>query len=461
MVFALFTSLLVVAQGATGMAATFAGQLPGRPPAESLSPLQQRVDEALPGTTIDVGPGTYHGDLFIDRPVALVGRGRPTLVGSGRGSVVVVRAADVRIEGFAIDGRLGGSLGDDSSGVYVAAHRVTVRDVHIVRTFFGVYLRNADEATIERTVIRGVPGVDPGEQGSGLHVYDTQGFRLVDNDIEHMRDGIYIQSSHRGLVQGNLARYLRYGLHYMYSDDNTFEDNRFEDSAAGAALMYSKRLTFRRNRFLHNRGFASVGLLLKDCEDLVAEDNLVADNARGLFLEGSDRNTFRRNVVAVSDVAIVLFDSSHGNVFEANAFLANQSPLELVGRRSDTRFDGNYWSDADEPDLDGDNVRDRPYRLSSVFDHFRGNLIAAELFARGPAARALGAAERTFPVLAATTVEDRRPLVRPPLLPDVPAHAGDSRRANPGGMMMAASTTAVALAVIAWGRRRRAPGAEA
>ncbi len=148
-----------------------------------------------------------------------------------------------------------------------------------------------------------------------------------------MRDGIYIQSSNGGLIRGNVARRLRYGLHYMFSDDNVFEDNRFEDGAAGAALMYSKRLTFRRNRFLHNRGFASVGLLLKDCEDLVAEDNLIADNARGLFLEGGHQNTFRRNVVAVSDVAIVLFDSSQGNVFETNAFVANQSPLELVGRR--------------------------------------------------------------------------------------------------------------------------------
>jgi nitrous oxidase accessory protein len=449
--------LAFVAQVPTGMTAASAGALEGRPATTALSPLQARIDAAAPGSVIDVPSGTYEGDLFIDRPVSLIGRGRPKLVGSGTGSVILVRAAGVVIDGFEIDARLGGSLDRDSSGIHVGAPRVTIRDVHIANALFGVYLREADGAVVERVAIHGVPGKPPGEQGSGLHVYNTQTFRLVANDVRDMRDGIYIQSSNGGIVQKNVAVRLRYGLHYMYSDDNVFEDNLFEDGAAGAAIMYSKRVAFRRNRFLRNRGFASVGLLLKDCESLVAEDNVIADNARGLFVEGSIDNTFRRNLIAVSDVGLVLFASNQRNVFEGNAFLANRSPLELVGRRTDTKFDGNYWSDADEPDLDGDGIRDRPYRMSSVFDHFRGNFTAAELFARGPAARALGVAERAFPVLSITEVQDRRPLVR---VPDFSAAFSAGAGAAPNrpaaaGLAMSATTVAFGLGVLVWGRRRR------
>src|SRR5262249_51457012 len=199
------------------------------------------------------------------------------------------------------------------------------------------------------------------------------------NEIADVRDGFYVQSSSRGEIRGNVARDLRYGLHYMFSDDNVFEDNLFENGAAGAALMYSKRIAFRRNRFLHNRGFASVGLLFKACDDVVAEDNLIADNARGIFVEGSYRNVFRRNVVALCDAATVLYDWSGQNRFEGNSFVANLAPLNFVGRRTDTVFAGNYWSENREPDLDGDGRSDRPYRLTSVFDHFRGNLTAADL----------------------------------------------------------------------------------
>ena len=112
------------------------------------------------------------------------------------------------------------------------------------------------------------------------------------------------------MILRNTASELRYGLHYMSSDDNRFEDNVFAQSAAGAALMYSRRLEFRRNRFINNRGYASVGLLLQACEDIVAEDNLIADNARGVFMEGTRRAVFRRNVIAESDVALVLYDSA-------------------------------------------------------------------------------------------------------------------------------------------------------
>jgi nitrous oxidase accessory protein len=232
-----------------------------------------------------------------------------------------------------------------------------------------------------------------------------------------------------------------------------FEDNLFENGAAGTAIMYSRRITFRRNRFLHNRGFASVGLLFQGCDDVVAEDNLIADNARGIFLEGSNRNLFRRNIVAEADIAVVLFASCAGNRFEGNSFVANLSPLTLVGKRTDTSFDGNYWSDNDQPDLDGDGRSDRPFRLSNVFDHLRGNLTAADLVARSLAATALSLAERTFPVLEAISVEDHSPLVRPPALPAVPVVGAQAGGVHAGGLLLCLAALVGGLRVLGWRRR--------
>jgi nitrous oxidase accessory protein len=447
-------AVLLLLTAAAGAADPAAGSgMEGRPIPSAASPLQARLDAAPAGARIEVEPGSYRGDLFLEKPVTLVGRGRPRLVGSGAGSVVRIRAPGVTIEGFDIDGVEGGDLGRDTSGVHVAAPRATVRDCRISGSLFGVYLREAPGSTVERCEIRGIPGKDAGEKGSGIHVWNTEGFLLSENRIEEVRDGFYIQSSSHGKVLGNAARNLRYGLHYMFSDDNVFEDNLFESGAAGTALMYSRRIIFRRNRFLHNRGFASVGLLLKACDDLLAESNLIADNARGIFLEGSYRNVFRGNVVAESDTAIVLYDSCAGNRFEGNSFVQNFTPLTLVGRRTDTRFDGNYWSDNDEPDLDGDGRSDRPYRLSSVFDHFRGNLTAADLFTQGFAAAALGAAERSFPVLEPVAVEDRMPLARPPRLPDVPAPPSAPRGFHGAGVLGSVLLLAAASAVLAGGKR--------
>ena len=448
--------LLLVASGDEH--ATTPGLQEGRPPVALASPLQALVDAARPGDTVVVPAGEYRGDLIVDRPLTLRGTGRPRLVGSGTGSVVRIRAADVTVEGFDIDGLGGGDLGRDASGVHVAAPRVEVRDCRIDRCLFGVYLREADGGAVRGCRIHGIPGKEPGEKGSGIHVWNTQGFALERNEIVDVRDGFYIQSSSQGRVTGNVARDLRYGLHYMFSDDNVFEDNLFENGDAGTALMYSRRITFRRNRFLHNRGFASVGLLFKACDDVVAEGNLVADNARGIFLEGSYRNVFRGNVVADSDVAIVLYDSSGGNRFEDNSFVGNMSPLNLVGKRTDTVFRGNYWSSNPELDLDGDGRSDRPYRLTSVFDHVRGNVAAADLMAQGLGARALGVAEGTFPVLQPVLVLDESPRARPPILPEVPAataRTGGRHAAGLGLSLVSIGLGALTLALAARPMRGR------
>lgn len=448
-------ALALLLQSDPSMGAGPNGRLEGRPPAAAASPIQAAIDRTPEGGTVRIPAGRYTGDLYIDRPMAVVGEGRPTLVGSGTGSVIIVRAPRVRIEGVDIDAHFSGSLNLDSSGIHVSAPGVVIRDVTVTHAFFGIYLLAADDATIAHVTVQGQAGRPPGEQGSGIHLYNAQRFSVADSTVVDMRDGIYIQSASNGAVRRTDVRHVRYGLHYMYADDNVFEDNRFEDSAAGAALMFSRRLTFRRNQFLRNRGFASVGLLLKDCADLVADENAIVDNARGLFLEGSDRNTFTRNLVAVSDAALVIYASGSANVFRDNAFVGNLTPLELVGRRTDTVFDRNYWSDADEPDLDGDGFRDRPFRVVNVFDHFRGRTTASDLLARGPAARTLAAAERTFPLLSPIAVFDPHPRVRMPegLLT---VHAATAPpRAGHAGAVASAALLGLGVLALAGGRRRR------
>ncbi len=435
------------------MPAAGAAGLEGRPPASRVSPIQSRIDAAPPGATVSIGPGTYVGDLILDKPIVLAGRGRPRLLGSGAGSVVRVRGKDVRIEGFDIDGRGGGDLMQDTSGVHVAAPGAVVRDCRITGTLFGVYLREAPGSRVESCTIRGIPGKDPGEKGSGIHVWNTDGFALSGNTITAVRDGFYIQSSPHGVIRGNVARDLRYGVHYMFSDDNLFEDNLFANGAAGAALMYSKRIVFRRNRFLHNRGFASVGLLLKSCDEVLAESNLLADNARGVFLEGSTgdrvpRKRHRGVRLRHRPVRLLRQRRLRGKLLrrKPDALDAGRPPHGhairrqlLVGQRR------------------AGPGRRRPHGpalpLSSVFDHLRGNLTAADLFTQGFAAAALGMAERAFPVLDPLPVEDHSPLARPPALPAVPRPERRTGRPDVAGVAGSAFAFAGGLATLFRGRR--------
>jgi nitrous oxidase accessory protein len=88
-----------------------------------------------------------------------------------------------------------------------------------------------------------------------------------------------------------------------------------------------------------------------------------------------------------------------------------------------------------------------------VFDHLRGNLIAADLMSRGPAPSALAAAEETFPVLEPVAAFDSSPLARPPVLAGVPRPAPSRPAASAMGLAVALAALGLGTTVMWQGRR--------
>jgi len=257
--------------------------------------LLERLADAPVGSTIELPAGEYRGPFVIDRTVRLHGAAGARLVGDGVTHTVAVRAADVTIDGLDISGS-GLDLGKDHAAIHITGARAVIINNRIHDALHGVYVRQADGVRIEGNTIIGshtiVQPIDPfssslkpseGElcevtlnqnrRGNGIHIWNSSGHVLSRNTIRDTRDGVYFSFVDRTEVRDNDIAGVRYGLHYMYSDDNRFEGNIFRDNAAGAALMNSKRIVLRGNRFLANQGHRSYGILLQTVEDTTLEAN--------------------------------------------------------------------------------------------------------------------------------------------------------------------------------------------
>jgi nitrous oxidase accessory protein len=374
------------------------------------------ITASRPGDTIQVHAGTYVGQIVLDRKLTLEGLDEPVLRGTGEGSVVTVLADGCVIRGFVVE-HCGADLQGEDSGILLKSRGNVVEDNELRDILYGIYLYSSPGNSVLRNVISGRPELEVGERGAGLHLWNSPDNLIEDNTISETRDGMYIQSCNGNVIRRNRATNLRYGLHFMFSDRNSFEDNIFSHNVAGAAIMYSDYIELRRNSFSHNRGVSSFGVLFQDCNHCLAEENLIIDNAAGVFMEALCTSTFRNNVIGENDVALQLFSSADQNTFTGNNFVENLSPLLLIGRRTTTRWAdggrGNFWSEYDGYDLNGDGIGDVPHKVQNVFEYMEGNYPRLRIYFNSPVAQALAMAEKTFPVLRGSAEADRAPLMKP------------------------------------------------
>ena len=101
------------------------------------------------------------------------------------------------------------------------------------------------------------------------------------------RDGIYLEFAHNTVVTDNVSeRNLRYGLHFMTSDDCAYTRNTFRGNQAGVAVMYARRVEMTHNEFVDNWGASAFGLLLKD----ITDSSITGNGGGGIWARSSSQH---------------------------------------------------------------------------------------------------------------------------------------------------------------------------
>jgi len=375
------------------------------------------IAHAEAGDEIRIGAGVYREDLVLAKRLSLVGVGRPVLFGTGRGTVIDVRADGCTISGLIIDGTAVGTGNQMDAAVRLTSNNNIVSGNEMRRVFYGVVVAGGSGNVVADNSIEGLLDLPFGRRGDGIYVYQGPRNHIVRNHIVGERDAIFLQYAHNVRVEHNLVERSRYGLHDMFSDDTIVRDNVFRTSLVGANVMNSKRLTLERNEFAHNRGITAVGLTLKDCDGSTVSDNRFTGNARGLQLDGSSGNRFVKNRFAQNDVAVRLLASAERNVFSVNEFVQNWSDVVESGRDSTNTWSvagvGNRWSRYSGFDFDGDGVGESAHSLLRPFERIEGANELARLYLQSPAAGALDLAARSVPASSGASSDDH-PLTSAP-----------------------------------------------
>ena len=330
--------------------------------------IAQGLAQAKENDTVIVEKGVYgESNLLIDKPLTLIGKDRPVINGQFKGSILKIRADRVTVKGFRFANVAFKATEEQAAILLDKSKEFLIEDNVMEQVCFGVLLRKGSDGIVRGNDISS-NAKEQYNSGNAIHLWSCKDVKILKNKAKNCRDGIYIQFSSKCYIEGNYAEgNLRYGLHFMFSDDNEYHKNKFARNGAGAAVMFSKRVKMTGNTFQDNWGPASYGLLLKELYDSELTGNTFYRNTIGINGENCTRMKYNENIFSENGWGIRIRGGCYENNFWDNNFLNNTFDVAYDNNVNDNKFYDNYWSDYTGYDLNKDGIGDVPYRPVKLF----------------------------------------------------------------------------------------------
>ena len=348
----LVSSIIIVnsdtAKASTGDILYVGGSGPG-----NYTKIQDAIDNASDGYTIFVYNGTYQENIVINNSIKLIGEYKNTTIIRGKDpnqNVITVYANHVAIRGFTITG-LNNFI---SNGITLFSNHNVIKDNIILNNSVGISLSLSKYDIIANNTLlnNSFVGISLAAFSSDNTIFFNIIFgkpTYIKNGTLHMLPpnyGIVISKSSNNIIRKNLIFLRNCGILVMKSKRNELSDNILASNLLGIDIGFSKRNKIHNNTLIWN--LMGMGFV---------------------FFSKINKVTSNRLENYVSDIAIYLgssFNKFYGNVFKIWSSKSIKSSLLAIDGCHNMWFDrksrtGNYWSDYNGKDRNGDGRGDKPY----------------------------------------------------------------------------------------------------
>jgi nitrous oxidase accessory protein len=375
--------------------------------------IKEGIAVAADFDTLLIKKGTYKEfNIQVNKPLTLVGENYPVIDGEDQGEILTIVSDNVTIDGLFII-NVGTSYTADYAAIRVVqSENFLIQNVVLEKLFFGIYLEKCKNGKVYHNKIIG-DAVDEYNSGNGIQLWYSHNIVVERNIVQHVRDGIYLEFSDNVTIENNISSdNLRYGLHFMFSNDDIYKDNTFENNGAGVAVMFSKRIKMLGNTFRKNWGTASFGVLLKEINDAEITGNTFEENTVGISIEGSNRINYSKNNFIRNGWAIKVRGACYTNTFNHNNFMYNSFDLAYNSNLNDNIFEENFWSAYTGYDLDRNGTGDIPYRPVKLFSYIVNRTPETIILLRSLFMDIIDFSEKVSPVFTPDELVDAKPLMK-------------------------------------------------
>ncbi len=387
-------------------------------PVKNVLQLHNSIKLTQKNDTIKIFAGRYNvSDLKIDKPLTIIGENYPIFDAQFKSEILTIKANNVHISGIQFENVGETSMIDWAAIKVLEAKHVEIFNNKFNHCYFGIYLSASANCVVKNNHIIGIPKEEQ-TTGNGIHAWKCDSLNIQKNYIEGHRDGIYFEFVTNTIIEHNYStKNIRYGLHFMFSHNNTYQYNTFAKNGAGVAVMYTRQVRMRYNIFENNWGGAAYGILLKDISDSEIEYNVFKTNTVGTYMEGCSRLKVKENIYKENGIAMRIQADCDENTIEKNNFFGNTFDIATNGKVVFNYLKGNYWDKYHGYDLNHDGSGDVLFRPVSLFSTLIERMPQAMILLRSFTATLLDKIEKIIPSITPENLKDESPSMKPNHIP--------------------------------------------
>ncbi len=376
--------------------------------------IQKTIDAAADGDTIRILKGIYKvNNIQINKQLTIIGQNFPVMDGQMKSEIFTVKSSYVTIQGLQFQNVGVTSMIDWAAVKVLESEYVRIIGNKIRNCYFGIYLSASNHCLVKENDIESIPKEEQ-NTGNGIHAWKCDSIFIRNNHVSKHRDGIYFEFVTNSTVQFNDSEQnIRYGLHFMFSHNNSYLNNIFHKNGAGVAVMYTKNVIMKNNIFENNWGGAAYGLLLKDISDSQITENIFRTNTIGVYMEGCNRSFFSRNRFIENGYAIRIQANCDDNTLSYSNFIGNTFDVATNGDVVLTKVEHNYWDKYEGYDLNRNGIGDVPYRPVSLYATVIERIPQAVMLLRSFTVTLLDRIEKIIPSFTPEGMKDTAPLMKP------------------------------------------------
>ena len=298
------------------------------------SSLREALNNAGSGDTIRVSIGTYTENITINKPITLEGENKTatTINGNTTRYIMAIKANNINIQDFTIGNGYYAIYCSQTSRTNLTVQNTIIRDNKLA----GITLYGTRHIVSNNTIINSNVGILLGGEGNNT---------ITQNSITGSnQSGIELKNSRSNKVNENHLTNNSIGIRfYTQSNNNTIIKNIITNCANGISVHESSWNQITRNSIQNNTGI-------------------------GISLLQGHNNTITKNDVSYNENKAFFIIDSYNNTLYQNNMINNAAQVD--NRTSLNKWDngfleGNYWSDYNGIDLNGDGIGDYPYIINA------------------------------------------------------------------------------------------------